>query len=307
MTANYVIGIDAGGTSTVAWLATAAEQWPVVPLATAVSGPANLRSAGFSAATASLGAVLDELVTRLGGPVRAVCLCAAGAGREDDRVRLREWLRSQSVASEVMVRTDVEAVLATASPDQTGVAVIAGTGSLAWGRNAAGETCRTGGWGHILGDEGSAYHIARSALQQATQMADGRRPETQILSKLLSALQLQTASQLVSAIPAGSESQSEIARLAPVVFACAAQGDHVAQSILTAAAEHLATMVVTVIERLALTDDCVLAMTGGVLIHQAAFRQQTLSLLQRTVDGAVLVKEPVRGAVRLARTRRRSS
>ncbi|MCR9197710.1 MAG: hypothetical protein NXI04_03605 [Planctomycetaceae bacterium] len=301
MATEYVIGIDAGGTSTVAWLASAAAPWPFVPLATAVAGPGNLRSAGFTVATTSIRKALDAVRTGVSGQVRAVCLCAAGAGREADRVRLHEWIQSLSVASDAIVRTDVEAVLAAASADQTGVAVIAGTGSLAWGRNSAGETCRTGGWGHVLGDEGSAYQIARSALQQATQMADGRRPETRLLSELLNTLQLQTASQLVSVIPAGSQSPSEIARLAAVVFDCAAQGDHVAQSVISTAAGHLATMVTTVTERLALADDCVLAMTGGVLIHQPEFRQQLLTLLQRADSrGAVLVEQPVAGAVRMA-------
>lgn len=305
MTTDYVIGIDAGGTSTVAWLATDAEQWPVVPLAAVTAGPGNIRSAGFAAASASLREAIEGVMAAADlseSAVRSVCLCAAGAGREHDRAQLREWIQSLSIASEVIVRADVEAVLAAASPDHTGVAVIAGTGSLAWGRNTAGQTCRTGGWGHLLGDEGSAWQIACAALQRATQMADGRLPETRLLSELLTALQLQTAEQLVSVVSSARHSPFEIARLAPLVFACAAQGDAVAQSIISQAADSLAVMVTTVWERLQLPDDGRLAMTGGVLIHQAEFRQQLLSRLQRAPDGAVVVDEPVRGAVRLARS-----
>lgn len=305
MTTDYVIGIDAGGTSTVAWLATDAQQWPVVPLAAATAGPGNVRSAGFAAASNSLRAAIDKVMAAADlteSTVRRVCLCAAGAGQEHDRAQLREWMQSLSVASEVIVRTDVEAVLAAATPDQTGVAVIAGTGSLAWGRNTAGQTCRTGGWGHMLGDEGSAWQIAHAALQRATQMADGRLPETRLLSELLAALQLQTAGQLVAVVSSGRHSPFEIARLAPTVFACAAQGDLVAQSIISQAVDSLALMVTTVWERLQLPADGPLAMTGGVLIHQAEFRQQLLSRLQRAHDAAAVVDEPVRGAVRLARS-----
>ena len=300
MTQGYVVGVDAGGTKTVAWLAEATAEVSNVPIAIGSSGPGNIRSVGFETATNNIRSAVDEAINELPLPVRTLCICAAGAGRESDQMRLREWAESLQIASRIVVTSDVEAVLASASTDQVGVALIAGTGSLAWGRNAAGETHRTGGWGHILGDEGSAYDIARSALQSASQMADRRLTETLLLETMLRALKLRDAGELVSAIYEMGQPKQEIAKLAPNVFACAAEGDIIAKTIIDGAADCLGRMAATVADRLNLSGDYILAMTGGVLFYQNKFRQRLMNDLRPSGANAVLVEHPVFGAVRIA-------
>ena len=300
MTMEYVIGVDAGGTKTVAWIADAERHLVGSPIARADSGPGNIRSAGFETATANIQTAIREVTAGIPLPVRTLCICGAGAGRRGDQTRLQEWAESLSISDGVLVRTDAEAVLAAVSFDRTGVALIAGTGSLAWGRNAVGETHRAGGWGHLLGDEGSAFDIARTALQYVSQMADGRRERTQLLPSILQALKLQDASELVPTIYGTNQSKHQIAMLAGQVFKCAAEGDANADDIITGAAESLFRMVATVAERLNLSDDYPLAVTGGVLIHQDAFRQRLLNMFHRSGEAATLVEQPVEGAVALA-------
>lgn len=300
MTTDYVIGVDAGGTKTVAWLAGTAQVLDDAPVASASSGPGNVRSVGFETAVRNIHSAILGISAEVSIPIRTLCICAAGAGRRIDQTRLQEWGESLAVAENVLIRPDVEAVLASASPDQTGVALISGTGSLAWGRNADGQTRRAGGWGYLMGDEGSAYDIARRALQCASQMADGRREKTPLLPVLLDALKLQHASELVPVIYGASQPKHEIAQLAVHVFACAAKGDTVSEAIIADAANSLSAMVAAVTRKLHLPADCPLAIAGSVLIHQHMYRQRVMNSLHRSDESATLVEQPVRGAVRVA-------
>src|SRR5438477_9802043 len=83
----------------------------------------------------------------------AACFGLAGAGREIEQQRIVAWATEQKIARAIRVTGDAEPILAAASSDNSGVALICGTGSMAWGRNAAGKTARCGGWGYLIGDE----------------------------------------------------------------------------------------------------------------------------------------------------------
>jgi N-acetylglucosamine kinase-like BadF-type ATPase len=137
-------------------------------------------------------------------------------------------------------------VLAAGTPHGWGVAVIAGTGSLAFGRDLAGRTARAGGWGFLFGDEGSAYAIAVDGLRAAAQAADGRGPATQLLPAFERRWNLPDAPALIPAVYAIAGDRAAVAALAAVVAAAAAAGDGVAQRILDEAAGRLADMVAAV-------------------------------------------------------------
>src|SRR5262249_34878829 len=146
------------------------------------------------------------------------------------------------IAQKIRVCGDAEPVLAAASPNNRGVALICGTGSLAWGRNIAGHVARSGGWGYLLGDEGSGYQIARAALVAALQAADGRGQPTVLLDRLLSALGARIPEELVELVYSPQMSRERMASLAAIAFTVAPH-DAVARVIVESAAKDLADMV----------------------------------------------------------------
>src|SRR4051812_11326281 len=166
------VGIDGGGTRATALVIDAEG----VVLGRAHGGPALVSAVAPTARADALAALATEALAQAATEqVAAVMCCAvAGVGREPERAALEAALRSIAPARDVFVTTDAEAALYDAFGDQQGILLIAGTGSIAWGRGADGRLARCGGWGHILGDEGSGYAIGRAGLRAVMHAHDGR-------------------------------------------------------------------------------------------------------------------------------------
>jgi N-acetylglucosamine kinase-like BadF-type ATPase len=302
-----LLGIDGGGTKTIAWLAPLDDPSNTVVLGSGIAGSGNPRAAGFETAQANIQAAIAGAFAEAGLPpttAAAACFGLAGAGREIEQERIAAWAMQQRLAKIVRVTVDAEPILAAASPDNFGIALICGTGSLAWGRNAAGQMARAGGWGYLMGDEGSAYAIARAGLVAATRAADGRGPATEILGRLQRALGAATPEELIDRIYAPETTRERLASLAKIVFD-AAGSDAVALEIIAAAAGDLAQMVATLCERLSLPiAGYTLALAGSVVLNQEALREQMLQRLtaQKCIPSTTcLIAEPVRGAIAIAR------
>jgi N-acetylglucosamine kinase-like BadF-type ATPase len=193
-------------------------------------------------------------------------------------------------------------VLAAGLPERWGVALIAGTGSIALGRARDGRTGRAGGWGPLLGDEGSGADITRRALRAACQAADGRGPPTAILPALLEQWRLTFPSDLIPFAYSAFPQHTLLAEVPPLVAAVAARGDRVAHAILVAAGTDLAAAAIAVARQLALEVTLPLALAGGILVHCEVVRDQVLKELARRgfTPAPILVCEPARGALRLA-------
>jgi N-acetylglucosamine kinase-like BadF-type ATPase len=203
-----------------------------------------------------------------------------------------------SFATTVRISNDAELVLS-ALPRQVGVAVISGTGSIALGRDAQGTLARVGGWGHVLGDEGSGFGIGREALQRAVRAADGRGPATALLDSILRHWHLPAAESLLELVYPTFDKTS-IAALAPLVLALARAGDPMARRIEARAANELALAVMTVARTLGFVAGSLpVAFGGGVLIHEERLRTLVIRRLERiwSVD-PVLVAEPASSAAR---------
>lgn len=303
-----VLGVDGGGTKTVAWLArTAGGELQVV--ARGEAGSSNPQAAGWPTALDNVQCAIERALLTVGGDrprVRSACLALAGAGRDSDRQRVEDWARRSGFAEHVLVTHDALPVLAAGTPDGIGVALISGTGSLAFGRNAAGQTARAGGWGYLIGDEGSGYAIARQTLQAAARAWDGRGPQTMLTQRLLQELGLAQPGELVHAVYGRQQDRHWLAGLARVAAAAAEAGDAVAGQILDEAATDLAAMCLAVARQLGFTAAPAplhLALAGGLLIHAPTIRERLTHELRK--QGCVqleihLVPDPVAGAVRLA-------
>src|SRR5262249_53857830 len=156
--------------------------------------------------------------------VGAACMGLAGAGRDAERALLRGWADRCELASAVRVATDAELLLAAGTPEGWGLALVAGTGSIAFARTPDGRTSRGGGWGPLLGDEGSGYAIVLAGLRAAVRAADGRAEKTTMLQSFLARLSLSQPQELIPTVY-GKLDRAALAALAPVVFDCAARDD----------------------------------------------------------------------------------
>ncbi len=167
----HVLGIDVGGTKTVCLLA---DEVGVVRRSSRGPG-ANLQAVGELEIEKIVHRVMEEVLTDHERP-DVVCMGIAGVDREDDARVVTAIMRRISHGSRVLVVNDALIALVAAAGESPGIVIVAGTGSIAYGRNARGLAARAGGWGHMIGDEGSGYWIGRLALAAAVREVDGRGP-----------------------------------------------------------------------------------------------------------------------------------
>ncbi len=303
MSDRLFVGIDGGGTrSTAVALDSRGRE-----RARLAGGPALVRSGEPTAGAERLARLCADVVRAAGGtpPIAALCCALAGAGRHAERAALRDALRDAGCARVVRVTGDGEAALRDAFGAGAGVLVVAGTGSIACGRNAEGDVQRCGGWGALLGDEGSAYAIGVAALRAVVRAADGRGEPTLLTAAIAAAAGVPVPDGLVAWADAATK--AEIAALAPRVTGAAEQRDAVAGAILDAAAAALADHVPPLVERLGLGAGGArvdVAFAGGALRVGSPLRRRLaatlrradprLRLLARAPDAAI-------GAARLAR------
>ena len=304
---DLVLGIDGGATKTVAWLARRSGEVEPAVVGRGTAGPANPQAIGFDAALENLDLAIAAAFDETGvtpGPVAAAVLGLAGSDRDENRRVLNAWAEKRRVARRFRVVTDALPVLVAGSPDGWGIALIAGTGSFAFGKTADGRTARAGGWGYLFGDEGSAYWIAVAGLRAAAQSADGRAPPTRLVDALLARLRLESPRELVTAVYSMASDRARIASLADVVTQSADEGDAAARQIFEQAAAELAAMVAAVARKLDLSaTPFPLALAGGVLLGSEKLRsslKERFDLSDLHPAPVAEVRDPVLGALRLA-------
>ena len=299
MNTELLLGIDGGGSKTHALLADHAGN--VLGSGTAPSS--NYQAVGMAAATTAVQQAITAARADAGidpaTPIAAACVGLAGVDRAGDRALWEAHLVRKPIARRVVLRNDAELLLAAGTPEGWGLALICGTGSICYGCAPDGRTARAGGWGYLLGDEGSGYDMACHALRLATQTADGRAGAHALLQAVLDHWQLAEPTQLIAHVYRPGVGRADIAPLASVVVALAAAGDHHAGEIVLHSARELARLIDVVVRKLQL-DVPPLALGGGVLGASV--------LLQRAVQqhvGVVLgpqqyVAQPAHGAIVLA-------
>jgi N-acetylglucosamine kinase-like BadF-type ATPase len=296
----HVIGIDAGGTKTVCMLAD--ENGRV--LAEARGPGANLQAAGELEVEKVLHTVMSQAIADRAIVPDAIALGIAGVDRADDAAVIRAIMRRIGAHSRVLVVNDALVALVAGAGDEAGIVVIAGTGSIAYGRNAHGEAARAGGWGHILGDEGSGYWIGRRALRAVVRQADGRGHRTKLTEAILGHFGLHRPEELVHEIYQPSMKPPIIASLARLVDESADAGDDVARRILQTASRELLLSAKSVARQLQMQDEAFLfVLAGGILRAVPRLtRELEASLLDMAPNARVMLLsvEPAVGAVRLA-------
>jgi N-acetylglucosamine kinase-like BadF-type ATPase len=294
-----VLGLDAGGTRTLGWLAD--ERGQIVAEA---RGPgANLQASGELEVEKVLHQVIDDAIGDRHVRPSAICLGMAGVDRPRDAATVRGILSRIGHRARVLVVNDALIALEAGLPDAPGIVLIAGTGSIAYGRDGQGRAARAGGWGYVLGDEGSGYWLGRHALRAVVRAADGRGPATALAAQILAHYQVSKPDELVHEIYYGGMRPRAIAALSREVQAAADAGDEVATSIIDQGARELAAAAIAVAHRLAFVSPTVI-LSGGTLHGIARLRERVGARLAEELPGVtvrLLDVEPAQGAVRLAR------
>lgn len=299
---RIVVGVDGGGSRTRAVVADETG----TTVGTAEGGPSAVRPGDVERSAAAIATVVADALAAAehGGTAPTVLsVGVAGVGREPERHALERALVARGLADEVVVQPDAVVALEDAFGDSAGILLIAGTGSIAYGRGPTGTVARCGGWGPVCGDEGSGAWIGRRALSVVTAAADGREPETALTGVVVTAAEVSSVEDLIGW--AASATPADLASLAPAVLQCADSGNARAVAIASFATEELVLHVVALARRL-FTDErasAPVALAGGLLARRSPLRTRLEHRLKSAVPGAQLDPreiDPVRGAVRMA-------
>ncbi len=233
-------------------------------------------------------------------PARVLWAGIAGAGTEPAQSVVRDSLRKAGVADDVYVESDAHAAFHDAFGSEAGILLVSGTGSSALGRDSDGSTATVGGWGGLLGDEGSGYALGMAALRALVRAEDGRGAPTRLRDPILEKLGVDQPGRLIRWI--ATASKASVAALAPVVCRAAEVGDEVAGEIVDRAVHDLVAHVLTLAERLGpWPGRPAVALTGGLIGEDGPLRARVSAGIarlacdvhERTVDAA-------RGAAHLA-------
>jgi len=297
----FFLGIDGGGTKTACAIGNEASL-----LGTGSSAGSNMVRVGEAQARESLHAAIREACEAAQVPPSAVqraCVGVAGAARAEINEAVRR-LVAEIISGEIEVVGDMEIALEAAFGDGPGVIVIAGTGSIAYGRNAAGQTMRAGGWGFAISDEGSGHWIGRTAVAAAVRDGD-QNPDTCLLKAIAKFWGVTTHEQVV--LRANGAPAPDFSALLPVVLRASEKNNQQARAVLTLAAEELALLAKRVCERLFSGVATVpVAMSGGVFANSSLVREvfyNSLSAARPNIQLNPTVIEPVQGALQRARKR----
>jgi N-acetylglucosamine kinase-like BadF-type ATPase len=295
-----VLGIDAGGTKTVALLADGNGD----VIGEGRSGGANLQTEGELQVEKILHDVIEQAMGGRHTAPDAVCLGMAGVDRESDGRVIRGIMHRLGFRQNALIVNDALIALVAGAGASPGVVVISGTGSIAFGVSHRGLAARAGGWGPTLGDEGSGYWIGRRALEAVVRDADGRGPRTALTERVLEYFALPRPELLVSEIYHQPHGRRAIASLAPIVDQARVDGDLVAAEIMVDAADELAKAATSVITRLEMRgEQFPILLAGGMLKRSDWLAGEIARRMAEVAPRSAvlpLTHEPAVGAVRLA-------
>lgn len=287
----YVLGLDGGGTKSDALLV--AEDGTAVAQTYGTS--TNMQVVGAQKAAETILNLIKDCCTKQrcsSSDIGAVVLGLAGAGREADRTELLNQLQSLAAAqsvtlNKIIIETDARIAVEAAFAGSSGIVVIAGTGSIGLYRTDDKQFLRAGGWGRILGDEGSGYAIARDALAAVMLEYDGRGPQTSLTAKALDYFQVSTPEELITKI---YYDKVDIQVFTSRVYRAADEGDAVAKEILENNANALVKIVQVLISKGKERKRYPVVLMGGVLEKENSYSKLVREKMTQSVPNILLMK-----------------
>jgi glucosamine kinase len=301
---GFYLGIDGGGSKT---SCAVGDEKSVLGIGTA-PGSNVVRLGEVQARKAFTAAIRQTCAAAHITPLQVTRACVGVAGAA--RPQISEVVRgliAELIPGEIEIVGDMVIALEAAFGPGPGVVAISGTGSIAYGRNSAGQTARAGGWGPAISDEGSGHWLGRAAVSAALRAEDegeaGAGAEGPLLAILMTSWAVKTRDQLVLA--ANASPPPDFAGLFPAVLSAADSGDSLARAVLTRAGSELAVLAGIVMRRIFSNAKPVpVAMSGGVFAHSALVRQVFSNRLRSEHPAAAVnarMIDAVLGALHLAR------
>ncbi|UFJ41441.1 N-acetylglucosamine kinase [Brevibacillus humidisoli] len=294
---RYVIGIDGGGTKTVAALADGRGEI----ISTARGDSSNMQSRPFAEVEQTLTALINRLLQEAGikrTELDAIFFGLAGADRPEAKQRIAASSLAGDGSDRVVIDNDAVTALYSGTWGKPGIVLIAGTGSIAYGISEQGERCRVGGWGYLLGDEGSGFDLGQQALTAVMRQFDGRGRPTVLTELILQQTGLADPAGLVHYVYSAPNVRKRVAEASYLLLDAAARGDQVASEILHQAADSLAELVQTCAEKCGSGLPVVVA--GGLLAEDTQLRREVLARLSPACDVILPELPPVVGALVMA-------
>lgn len=295
--ARWLMGIDGGGTKTLGAILDVREGC----IHLAHDGPSNPDSAGVRSAGEALLATAGNVARAAGIELDALDLAVLAIAGTDTESLDRHV--HETAPESWLVVNDVVGAWATATGTDPGLAVISGTGSNVFGVGADGRCWRAGGWGHVLGDEGSGYWIGVRSLAAVLHDRDGSGPPTALSDAALELYEVGGVQELIALVYGKPLDKSEIAAFAAQTAKLAHAGDEVARAIYSQAAEQLATQIAAVVQRAGLEGEFPVGLIGSAFKAGAVFVEPLERRIAERAPGAriaVVEIAPVAGALMLA-------
>ncbi|MEW5799819.1 MAG: BadF/BadG/BcrA/BcrD ATPase family protein [Bacteroidota bacterium] len=304
---KYFIGMDGGGTKTHAIIADGNGKI----LAEHVGGPSNFQIIGVEKAAETIYSLIQsccESVPCTIKEIAAVVCGLTGAGRAGDQERMAKGLKQyaakkKSKLQNVIIESDARIALEGAFKGEEGIILIAGTGSIAFGKDAKGKIHRVGGWGRILGDEGSGFYIGRLGLTAVTHHLDGRGEKTKLTSMIAKKFGLNDQTAIINAV---YKNGFDVASVAPLVLEAASKKDRVCLLIVEQAAVMLAEHVKVAAKKILASSKAKvrskvkLAFIGGLIANDTLLSQLLRRYISSTIPLAEIIQpmtSPAYGAV----------
>jgi len=297
---SYIIGIDGGGTKTAVTIATTKLQIIhefVVGAININGGDKETISSHFSAIFAEIKQQCDNL-----NAVKHICIGAAGISNPEVVSFFEAQLAANDYKGAYTIVGDQETALYGAQNKMAGIILIAGTGSICFGVNEAGQRHRTGGFGYLIDDEGSGYAIGRDLLATLVQAEDGRITDTIIPQLVYEALNMSLVQDVIRFVYDKQTTKKDIAKLAPIMSKACELGDKQALAIADKAASHLLQLIAPVVEKLNM-QNAAIAIAGSVIQKSSWVKQALEEKLKQAYPEAKLImpiKDAAYGAVLIA-------
>jgi len=265
---EVIIGIDGGGSK----VRCISSDLSGNILGFGIGGPVNCLFVSTQVAIDNINRAVSIALEGLDNPKIILACCGAPTPSEV----IKEGIERVASVNQVINIGEMYISLTGALLSDIGIIVIAGTGSMAGGKNPKGNTFHCGGWGPFIGDEGSGYWIGIKAINAVSKSIDRRFPETILVEKIVKYFSLNSIAELVPYIYRKTPSRYEIAQISPLVTTSAEEGDKISQEILKEAGEELALLAKTTIRELNYQDAKV-SMTGGIFASNSRFILETFN------------------------------
>lgn len=304
----YIIGIEGGGTKTTAVLCAL----DGIILSEAQGGPSNFHIIGIDKTASTLFDLIQTCCHSVGcsvSQIGAVVAGLAGAGRISDQQRIKDKLLEEVRVKnfnleKVLIESDARIALEGAFSGKPGVVVIAGTGSIVFGKDERDKVYRAGGWGRLIGDEGSGYAIGREAFRVVAKLLDGYGKKTKLVKLINDKFGLGTQDAIINAV---YEEKFDFASVVPVVMEAALKDDPAAKKILVRACSDLIEVIGAVLDKMNKGRKGVpkrpLAFVGNLLMNDNFYSRKIRSAIKREISYVTIhnaESSPVVGAALMA-------